>query len=169
MGDGLECAAIANVFGCNEAFIEQSSARDSSGNNGPAAADASNDSRRPQRLAPVAVSSTKGAVGHLLGAAGAVEAVFTVLAVSQQRCPPTVNLTRRNIDKSLLEYGDALTLLTAEPAVEARGRSAEDTKYRVMQEMAGGVEMRVRAAMTNSFGFGGTNATLLFAENTQSR
>lgn len=76
--------------------------------------------------------------------------MFTVLAVRHQRCPPTVNLTRHTVDPSLLEHTKGLTLLMAE----------EDHNN---QEVAG-LPMRVRAAMTNSFGFGGTNAALLFSE-----
>jgi 3-oxoacyl-[acyl-carrier-protein] synthase II len=137
MGDGLECAAIASVFGCDE-------------------------NSQAQRPIPVAVSSTKGAVGHLLGAAGAVEAIFTVLAVKEQRCPPTVNLTRQSVDKSLLEHAGSLFLLMAEAGSEA-GADGVEKKQQVDNE-AMGVQMRVRAAMTNSFGFGGTNATLVFTK-----
>ncbi len=142
MGDGLECAAIASVFGCNEKSQAQ----------------------RP--AGPVAVSSTKGAVGHLLGAAGAVEAIFTVLAVKHQRCPPTVNLTRQSVDESLLEHAESLSLLMAEggPGAEAHMHAeGAETKQQVDDEGMG-VQMRVRSAMTNSFGFGGTNATLVFTE-----
>jgi len=80
----------------------------------------------------VAVSSTKGVTGHLLGAAGAIEAVFTVLAIHEGRIPPTANLEQP-------EAGLLLNLPTS-----AR-------------------EQRVRYALSNSFGFGGTNAALLFA------
>jgi 3-oxoacyl-[acyl-carrier-protein] synthase II len=81
----------------------------------------------------VAVSSTKGVTGHLLGAAGAIEAVFTVLAIHEGRIPPTANL--ENPDS-----GVALDLVPG----AARERP-------------------VRYALSNSFGFGGTNAALLFA------
>src|SRR5262252_3027492 len=80
----------------------------------------------------VAVSSTKGVTGHLLGAAGAIEAVFTVLAIHHGRVPPTANL--ENPDPGL-----ELDLVPA----TAR-------------------ERRVAYALSNSFGFGGTNAALLF-------
>ncbi len=82
-----------------------------------------------QRLA---VSSTKSMTGHLLGAAGGVEAVFTVLALRDQLAPPTANLFHQ----------DPLCDLDFVPRV-AR-------------------DMRIRAALSNSFGFGGTNATLAF-------
>jgi len=85
-----------------------------------------------EAVARVAVSSTKSVTGHLLGAAGAIEAVFTVLAIRDGRIPPTANLEQP--DEGLL-----LNLPTTER------------------------EQRVRYALSNSFGFGGTNAALLFA------
>jgi 3-oxoacyl-[acyl-carrier-protein] synthase II len=80
----------------------------------------------------LAVSSTKSMTGHLLGAAGGVEALFTVLAVKDQVAPPTINLI--------------------EPDLEC------DLNY-VPNQAA---KMRIRLALSNSFGFGGTNATLAF-------
>jgi 3-oxoacyl-[acyl-carrier-protein] synthase II len=81
----------------------------------------------------LAVSSTKSMTGHLLGAAGGVEAVFSVLAVHEQIAPPTANLV--NVDPACdLDY------------VPHTAR-----------------EMPIRAALSNSFGFGGTNGTLIFA------
>ncbi|KAK8568985.1 hypothetical protein V6N12_007518 [Hibiscus sabdariffa] len=82
----------------------------------------------------LAFSSTKGAVGHLLGAAGAVEAIFTVLAIHHGIAPLTLNLS--NPDHV---FTDAFMPLTASK------------------------EMPIRVALSNSFGFGGTNASLLFA------
>jgi 3-oxoacyl-[acyl-carrier-protein] synthase II len=82
----------------------------------------------------LAVSSTKSMTGHLLGAAGGIEAVFTVLAMRDQIAPPTANLA--NIDpKCDLDF------------VPNTAR-----------------KMRIRGAMSNSFGFGGTNATLVFRQ-----
>jgi 3-oxoacyl-[acyl-carrier-protein] synthase II len=80
----------------------------------------------------LAVSSTKSMTGHLLGAAGGVEAVFTVLALRDQVAPPTANLFNRD-PKCDLDF----VPLVARP-------------------------MRIAAALSNSFGFGGTNATLAF-------
>jgi len=80
----------------------------------------------------LAVSSTKSMTGHLLGAAGGIEAVFTALALQQQIAPPTANLFRQDPQCDLDFVPNA-----ARP-------------------------MRIRAALSNSFGFGGTNATLAF-------
>jgi 3-oxoacyl-[acyl-carrier-protein] synthase II len=85
------------------------------------------------RAGKVAVNSTKSMTGHLLGAAGAVEAVFTALAIRDQVSPPTINLR------------------TPDPAC--------DLDYVPNQAR----RMPIRAALSNSFGFGGTNGTLVFA------
>ena len=82
----------------------------------------------------VAVSSTKSMIGHLLGAAGAVEAVFSVLAIRDQVVPPTINLDNPQEGCSL-DY------------VPHTAR-----------------ERKVAVALSNSFGFGGTNGTLVFAK-----
>jgi 3-oxoacyl-[acyl-carrier-protein] synthase II len=79
----------------------------------------------------VAVSSTKSMTGHLLGAAGGVEAIYTALAVHHQIAPPTINLTHPDPDCDL-DY------------VPGSAR-----------------EMKIDVALSNSFGFGGTNGTLV--------
>ena len=83
--------------------------------------------------AALAISSTKSMTGHLLGAAGGIEAVFTVLAIRDQVAPPTANLF--NIDPQCADL---------------------DLVPRTAKKIA------IRGAMSNSFGFGGTNATLVF-------
>lgn len=80
----------------------------------------------------VAVSSTKSMIGHLLGAAGAVEAIFSTLAIRDGVAPPTINLTNPD-DGCDLNY------------------------------VPGTAQQRdINVAMSNSFGFGGTNGTLIF-------
>ncbi len=82
----------------------------------------------------VAMSSTKSMTGHLLGAAGGVEAVFSVLSIRDEVAPPTINLYNPdpNCDLDYVPH-------------TARG-------------------MKIRTVMSNSFGFGGTNATLIFSK-----
>jgi 3-oxoacyl-[acyl-carrier-protein] synthase II len=80
----------------------------------------------------VAISSSKSMTGHLLGAAGGIEAVFSVLALQHQVAPPTINLHEQD-PQCDLDY------------VPNKAR-----------------DMKIRAVMSNSFGFGGTNATLVF-------
>ncbi|HEX5313463.1 MAG TPA: beta-ketoacyl-ACP synthase II [Gammaproteobacteria bacterium] len=86
-----------------------------------------------ERASRVAVNSTKSMTGHLLGAAGGVEAVFTVLAIRDQVSPPTINLK------------------TPDPAC--------DLDYVPNRAR----KMPITTALSNSFGFGGTNGSLVFA------
>ncbi|PKQ12852.1 MAG: beta-ketoacyl-[acyl-carrier-protein] synthase II [Alphaproteobacteria bacterium HGW-Alphaproteobacteria-1] len=82
----------------------------------------------------VTMSSTKSSTGHLLGAAGAVEAIFSILAIRDQVAPPTINLDN--------------------PAVETVIDLAPNAKR----------ARRIDVALSNSFGFGGTNAALLMGK-----
>lgn len=79
------------------------------------------------------MSATKSMTGHLLGAAGAIEAVFSILALRDQVAPPTINLDDPSVDTVL-----DLVPNTAKP-------------------------IQTKAAMSNSFGFGGTNASVIFS------
>ena len=82
----------------------------------------------------LAMSSTKSAIGHLLGAAGSVEAIYSILSIKNNVIPPTLNLDNpsESCDINLVPH-------TAQ-------------------------ERKVRRVLSNSFGFGGTNATLIFSE-----
>jgi 3-oxoacyl-[acyl-carrier-protein] synthase II len=82
--------------------------------------------------ATTTMSSTKSATGHLLGAAGAVEAIFSILAIRDGIAPPTLNLDNPSVE----------TAIDLTPHI-ARKR-------------------RIDVALSNSFGFGGTNASLIF-------
>ena len=84
--------------------------------------------------AGVTMSSTKSATGHLLGAAGAIEAIFSILAIRDQVCPPTINLDN--------------------PAVETPIDLAPNARR----------ERKVDYVLSNSFGFGGTNASVIFGK-----
>jgi len=80
----------------------------------------------------VSMSSTKSAVGHLLGAAGAVEAIFCMLAMRDNKVPPTINLDNPSVETPIDLVANASK------------------------------EKEVHFALSNSFGFGGTNASLIF-------
>jgi len=86
------------------------------------------------KQARVAISSTKGAMGHTFGAAGAIEAIIAILSITHQACPPTMNLE--------------------EPEGEFAGLNLVRGKPE---------ERPVRVAMSNSFGFGSTKVALVFS------
>jgi 3-oxoacyl-[acyl-carrier-protein] synthase II len=83
----------------------------------------------------VAISATKSMTGHLLGGAGALESIFTVLALHHRIAPPTINI--ENLDEKI-----SLDIVRDEPRALPTGDIA---------------------AINNSFGFGGHNVALLFA------
>ena len=80
------------------------------------------------------VSSTKSMTGHLLGAAGAIEAIFSILSIKDNICPPTINLDNPDPDCDLNYSAHTAT------------------------------KKKITLSLSNSFGFGGTNATLIFKE-----
>jgi 3-oxoacyl-[acyl-carrier-protein] synthase II len=80
----------------------------------------------------VSMSSTKSSIGHLLGAAGAAEAIFSILAIRDNVAPPTINLDNPSVETEI-------DLVPHKPR-----------------------ERRIDVALSNSFGFGGTNASLIF-------
>jgi 3-oxoacyl-[acyl-carrier-protein] synthase II len=80
----------------------------------------------------ISMSSTKSCIGHLLGAAGAVEAIFSILAIRDRVAPPTINLDNPSVDTDL-------------DLVPHKARQRD-----------------IDIALSNSFGFGGTNASLIF-------
>ena len=82
----------------------------------------------------LALSSSKSMVGHLLGAAGGVEAVYSVLSIHHQVAPPTINLDDPDPQCDLDYISD------------------------------GARDMTIRTALSNSFGFGGTNGTIVFSK-----
>jgi 3-oxoacyl-[acyl-carrier-protein] synthase II len=83
------------------------------------------------RIDGLAMSSTKSSVGHLLGAAGAVEAIFSILAIRDNICPPTLNLDNPSV----------------ETAIDLVPKAAK--------------KKEINTVLSNSFGFGGTNASLV--------
>jgi len=85
----------------------------------------------------ICMSSTKSATGHLLGAAGAIESVFSILALRDQMAPPTLNLDNPNVDTDI-------------DLVPHKAKA-----------------IKAKAVMSNSFGFGGTNAAVIFKQVSQ--
>jgi 3-oxoacyl-[acyl-carrier-protein] synthase II len=87
-----------------------------------------------EHASKVTMSSTKSATGHLLGAAGAIEAIFSILAIRDQVAPPTINLDN----------------LAVETKIDLAANAP--------------VKREIKVALSNSFGFGGTNASVLFGK-----
>ena len=88
------------------------------------------------RVHGIPLSATKAAHGHLLGGTGALEAVFTILAITNRQAPPTINLTEQDPEVPFRISGD-------------------------VQPLGEGPQL----AISNSFGFGGHNAVVAFASS----
>lgn len=132
-GGALRCmrSALANA-GLDPADIDYVNAHGTSTSVGDAAESQAIETFMGAAASDVAVSSTKSMTGHMLGAAGAAEAIFCLLAMRDQVAPPTINLDNPS-EGCTLDY------------VPHTAR-----------------EMRIDVALSNSFGFGGTNGSLLF-------
>lgn len=133
-GEGA-AAAMSNAIrdaGISPAEIDYINAHGTSTPAGDVAESQAIEAVLGQHARDVAISSTKSMIGHLLGAAGAVEAIFSILAIRDNIAPPTINLD--NPDEACkLDY------------VPNKARS-----------------MTINVALSNSFGFGGTNGSLIF-------
>ena len=148
-GDAIEAAAIARLF------EDECEATD-----------------RP----PLFVSSTKGATGHLLGAAGALELAFTALALRDGRIPPTLNLVHPDPSLPVHWYatpqmvggGAGLDYLEREEEQEVRRALARESRVEGSSSSSSSTRTTqargLRFALKNSFGFGGTNASLVLAK-----
>ena len=123
LGDAIEARAVAQLF-CGEHSSSQGDGE----------------------VPPLLLSSTKGATGHLLGAAGALEAVFAVMALHTRMVPPTLNLGQQDVLP-----GD---------------QGAADGVRRRIHLVAGSpvAAPDLVAVLSNSFGFGGTNASVCFTQ-----
>jgi 3-oxoacyl-[acyl-carrier-protein] synthase II len=133
-GDGARRAMINALrdAGCNPGDLQYINAHATSTELGDVAETAAIKRAFGDHAARLAVSSTKSMTGHLLGAAGAAEAIFTVLAIRDQVAPPTINLDN-----------------------PGEGCDLDFVPHTAR-------EMRIEVAASNSFGFGGTNGTLVF-------
>jgi len=122
-GDAIEAEAVARLF------LDRSTGVGANGQDSP----------RDATSNPLYMSSTKGATGHLLGAAGALEVAFTALAVRDGRLPATLNLRRPD-----------------PPPIAGLQLVANSS-----------VEKKIKYALKNSFGFGGTNASLVLGSHSR--
>ena len=133
-GDEAECNALLDVFGSRFAEGE------------------------------MAVSSTKGAIGHLLGAAGAVEAAFAALSLFHAETPPTLHLRTRDASRDDDTMNDDTMTMTKTVTKTAEKPASSPPERADLVRDARRRSPDARVAMTNSFGFGGTNASLVFAK-----
>ncbi|PVZ98517.1 hypothetical protein BB558_005475 [Smittium angustum] len=144
MGDAIEMRAIESLFNINK----------------------SSDNQQLQKR--ISVSSTKSATGHLLGAAGAIESIFTVLAVNKNIVPPTLNLesfdSKSNLKTTKLDQfantTNSYIISGNETGILSNPQYITAIDYIAKRAQ----ERQINVAISNSFGFGGTNASLVFTK-----
>ena len=107
---------------------------------------------------PVLVSSTKGATGHMLGAAGAIEAAFSVFSLLDGKVPPTLNLTSPSDPGRYIGSEAVVPRATADKPINSTPAAFQHVPQ-VAKCVPG-----LRHVLSNSFGFGGTNACLVFSK-----
>jgi 3-oxoacyl-[acyl-carrier-protein] synthase II len=134
-GSGAQAAmnGALNMAGLSPGDIDYINAHATSTAVGDAAEIAAISSLFTNRGKDLSISSTKSSTGHLLGAAGAIEAIYSVLALRNGVVPPTLNLDEPDV-------GDKFDLVAKAPKTKA-----------------------LRHALSNSFGFGGVNASVVFS------
>ena len=123
IGDAVEVRAIERVFG----------------------------GRNESLHGPLFVSSTKGATGHLLGAAGAIETAFTALAIRDGIVPPTINLSNPDIQPIAFHHVPNTKIVYSQNEFSVKDGTTNENKELLF-------------AVNNSFGFGGMNASLVLAK-----
>jgi 3-oxoacyl-[acyl-carrier-protein] synthase II len=133
LGDDIEAHAIRETFG----------------------SEVTDDDTCSSSASQLLVSSTKGATGHLLGAAGAIEAAFTVQALADQIVPANLNLSDQDLVALQNIVGDA-------SCEQNHGIEKKRSIDFVRVSTSFHAPQTLEAALSNSFGFGGTNASLLF-------
>jgi 3-oxoacyl-[acyl-carrier-protein] synthase II len=141
VGDAIEAAAIDTVFDSG-----------SQNNNRPSSSSSS-------RATPLYVSSTKGATGHLLGAAGALESAFTVLALRDGVVPPTLNLSSPDYTPCSFSHVPLQAIHYINSSDSNSDSDNNSEKYGTSNN-----RQPLLHALKNSFGFGGTNASLVFSK-----
>ena len=163
MGDGVECRALGEVFRSLSLSLSLGRSKRGKGKGkgkgkGNSDSDSESDSDSDSDNNRVMVSSTKGHTGHLLGAAGAVEAIFAIMSLKEGRIAGTRNL--QNVDIAMKQDNGCDEGCDFDP----------EEVLDLVKGVEGGVEMKQRegggrrSVMSNSFGFGGTNCALVFSE-----
>ena len=201
VGDAIEASAINSVFQQiqtnNHIISDNSRNNDSISNsnndhhNNNTINNSNNDKENINntsihpRQQPLYVSSTKGATGHLLGAAGALESAFTCLTLRDQIIPPTLNLENisdteqyasfQHVPKFAIDY-KTNSIIKAEDDLKyclslnkhqqtlMNLSSSSTTTEITNQNNNNNNNNKLNYAMNNSFGFGGVNASIIFAQ-----